>query len=170
MEVTECISKLSSIRTYYEKDVDKEIMLKVIEAGRIAPSAHNDQPWEFILITKKEILNRMSEYCISGRFISKVGFAVVVLTDPNSKWKEIDTTRAVQNMVLTGWNFGLGSCWIGRIDTEGLKKYLKIPDKWDVLTVLPFGYFNEKLIPTTKYRKSPEEVFHLNEYGTKISL
>ena len=170
MEVTECISTLSSIRSYSDKEVKKDIMLKVLEAGRLAPSAHNDQPWEFILINEKEILVQMSKYCISGRFIAEVAFAVVVLTDPDSKWKEIDTTRAAQNMVLTAWNFGLGSCWIGRIDTPGLKKYLNIPDKWDVLTVLPFGYFNEKLIPSAKYRKSPDQVFHLNQYGTKLDL
>ena len=168
MEVFECVSTLSSIRSFYDKVVDKEIVRKVIEAGRLAPSAHNDQPWEFILITEKDKLRKMADYCISGKFISEVAFAVVVLSDPASKWHEIDTTRAVQNMVLTAWSFKLGSCWIGRLDTKGLKNYLEIPEKWNVLTVLPFGYFNEKIMTTSKFRKAPVDIFHLNAYGNII--
>ena len=169
MDVFDCVSTLSSIRVYDDRDVDMETIRKVIEAGRLAPSAHNDQPWEFILINEKERLQQMAKYCISGSFIIQVSFAVVVLTDPRSKWQQIDTTRAVQNMVLTAWSMKLGSCWIGRLNEDGLKKYLKIPDSWDVLTVLPFGYFNEKIVPRVKIRKSPGEVFHLNEYGTRIN-
>ena len=169
MDVFECVSTLSSIRVYDDREADMETIRKVIEAGRLAPSAHNDQPWEFILINEQERLQQMAKYCISGSFIIQVSFAVVVLTDPRSKWQQIDTTRAVQNMVLTAWSMKLGSCWIGRLNEDGLKKYLKIPDSWDVLTVLPFGYFNEKIVPRVKMRKSPGEVFHLNEYGTRIN-
>ena len=168
MEVFECVSTLSSIRSYEDRDVDMSVIRNVLEAGRLAPSAHNDQPWEFLLITDREKLSKMGDYCISGRFISQVAFAVVVLTDPSSKWYQIDTTRAVQNMVLTAWNFKLGSCWIGNLDSNGIKKYFGIPDKWSVLTVLPFGYFNENLVTNNKYRKAPKDVFHLNDYGNKI--
>ncbi len=168
MEVFECVSTLSSVRMYDDKQASMDVIRKVVEAGRLAPSAHNDQPWEFVIINEKERLKKMSEYCISGRFISEVSFAVVVLTDPNSKWQQIDTTRAVQNMVLTAWSMKLGSCWIGRLDKEGIKQFFNIPSKWDILTVLPFGYFNERIVQHKKMRKSPGEVFHLNEYGTKI--
>ena len=94
MEVFECVSTLSSIRVYDDRKVDMETVRKVIEAGRLAPSAHNDQPWEFIIINEKDRLQQMAKYCISGSFIIQVSFAVVVLTDPRSKWREIDTTRA----------------------------------------------------------------------------
>lgn len=169
MEVFECVSTLSSVRMYDDREADMETVRKVVEAGRLAPSAHNDQPWEFLIINEKERLKKMADYCISGRFISEVSFAVVVLTDPESRWQQIDTTRAVQNMVLTAWSMKLGSCWIGRLDIDGIKNYLNIPSKWDILTVLPFGYFIENLIPYKKLRKSPGEVFHLNQYGTKIN-
>ena len=168
MEVFECVSTLSSVRMYDDREAGMDVIRKVVEAGRLAPSAHNDQPWEFVLITDKTRLREMAKYCISGSFISQVSFAVVVLADPDSKWQQIDTTRAAQNMVLTAWSLNLGSCWIGRLDKYGIKNYLNIPAKWDILTVLPFGYFNKKIVPNKKLRKSPEEVFHLNEYGTKI--
>ncbi len=168
MEVLKCVLTLSSVRSYHDREVSSEVIQKVLEAGRLAPSAHNDQPWEFILVTDKKKLKEMEPYCISGRFISQSAFGVVVLTDPGSKWHEIDTTRAVQNMVLVAWSLGLGSCWIGRIETDGLKRSLNIPDRWNVLTVLPFGYFDKRMITHHKYRKAPEEVFHLNLYGNKL--
>lgn len=168
MEVFECVKSLSSIRSYQNKEAPEEVMMEVLEAGRLAPSAHNDQPWEFILVRDKGVLKELEKYCISGRFISQVSFGVVVVTDPSSKWYEIDTTRAVQNMVLTAWSRGLGSCWIGRLDIDGLKSYLGIPSKLHVLTVLPFGYFDERLTGGEKFRKSPNELFHLNKYGDRL--
>jgi nitroreductase len=168
MDVFKCVSTLSSIRSYIRKDAPEEVVTEVLEAGRLAPSAHNDQPWQFILIRDNGVLGDLERYCVSGQFISQVSFAVVVLTDPSSKWHEIDGTRAVQNMVLTAWSRGLGSCWIGRLDREGLMEYLGIPSRLHVLTVLPFGYFDERMAGGAKFRKAPEDVFHLNRFGERI--
>lgn len=168
MEVFECVSTLSSIRGYLKKEVPEDVIMEVLEAGRLAPSAHNDQPWQFVLIRDKSKLMDMKKYCLSGSFISQADFAVVVVTYPASKWHEIDTTRAIQNMALTAWSNKLGTCWIGRLDEKGLKHYLNIPDKLKVLTVLPFGYFDEKLQSSAKFRKDQEEVFHLNSFGNKM--
>ena len=168
MNVFECVSTLSSIRSYVQKEVPEEVIMEVLEAGRLAPSAHNDQPWQFILIRNKSKLKDMKKYCLSGSFISQAGFAVVVVTYPASKWHEIDSTRAVQSMVLTAWSHKLGSCWIGRLDKEGLMEYLEIPKNLNILTVLPFGYFDESLAKSTKFRKDPAQVFHLNTYGRKM--
>lgn len=168
MDVFECVSTLSSIRSFLDREVPDELMYKILEAGRLAPSAHNDQPWEFILIRDKDTIRNLRKFCLSGSFVAQSAFTIVILTDRYSKWKEIDTTRAVQNMVLTAWSFKLGTCWIGRLDKEGLIKYLHIPGKWDVLTVLPFGYFNENMLSRHKFRKDPDKVFHLDKYGNRL--
>ena len=168
MDVFECVSTLSSVRSFIKKEVPDYIIMKVMESGRLAPSAHNDQPWEFILIKDKKVLKKLEQFCISGRFVTQAGFAVVILTDKSSKWFQIDTTRAAQNMALTAWSLDLGTCWIGRLDTEGLMSLLNIPAKWQVLTVLPFGYFDKRYISKTKFRKSPQEIFHLDGYGVKL--
>ena len=168
MDVFKCVSTLSSIRSFKSRTAPDEIINNIMEAGRLAPSAHNDQPWEFILVRDKDKLKEMGRYCISGSFIVQADFAIVVLTDSGNKWQEIDTTRAAQNMILTAWSYNLGTCWIGRIEEGGLKKYLNIPDKWRILTVLPFGYFDERLVSSHKFRKSSDEVFHLNVYGVSL--
>jgi len=167
MEVFECVTTLSSVRSYLKKDVPADLVNKIIEAGRLAPSAHNDQPWQFVLVKDKSVLKKLENYCISGRFVSQADFAVVVVTDPSSKWHEIDGTRAVQNMVLTAWSYKIGSCWIGALERKGIMELLNIPKKLHVLTVLPFGYFDERSVSSTKFRKKPEEVVHLNGFGKK---
>ncbi len=168
MNVYECVRSLSSVRSYIDREVPDEIIMEVMESGRFSPSAHNSQPWEFVLIKDRAMLREMGKYCTSGSFIVQVAFAVVLLVDPKSKWHQIDGTRAAQNMVLTAWSHGLGSCWIGRIEKEELKKYLGVPQEFDILTVLPFGYFDKGRVAFGKSRKSPDEVFHLNGYGKTI--
>ncbi len=170
MDVFECVSTLSSIRSYLKRDVPLEIVKKIVQAGRLAPSAHNDQPWKFIIIKDRDRLKELGKYCLSGRFVEEASFSVVVVADKSSKWGEIDGTRAVQNMVITAWSFKVGSCWIGRLDREGLSEMLSIPSGWHILTVLPFGYFKEELVGKRKIRKPEREVFSLESFDGKTDL
>lgn len=167
MNVFECVTALSSVRSFTDKKPSPEAVGRVMESGRMAPSAHNNQPWEFVLVEDPEKLGGLGRYCTSGSFVARAGFAVVVVTDPRSKWHEIDGTRAAQNMVITAWSLGLGSCWIGRIEEEELKRYLGVPAELNILTVLPFGHFSEDRVPSSKFRKSPAEVFHRDGYGKR---
>ncbi|HXG31391.1 MAG TPA: nitroreductase family protein [Thermodesulfobacteriota bacterium] len=165
MDTLECIRKRRDVRSYIKKDVPDEVINRIIEAGRLAPSAMNLQPWHFIVIRNKETLKELGKYCMSGRFIVDASFAVVVVTDPTNKWHEIDGARAVQNMALAAWNEGVGSCWIGAIDRDRVKEMLGIPKNLHVLTILPFGYPEEFTVKRKKVRKSPEEVFHWERFG-----
>lgn len=165
MDTFECIGKRRDIRSYMKKNVPDNAIKKIIEAGRLAPSAMNSQPWHFIVIKNKLTLKELGAYCLSGRFIVDASFAVVVVTDPLNKWHEIDGARAVQNMALAGWNEGVGCCWIGAIDREKVKEKLNIPGNLHILTILPFGYPEEFTVKRKKMRKSPEEVFHWERFG-----
>lgn len=165
MDTFECIRKRRDIRSYMKKNVPDNAIKKIIEAGRLAPSAMNSQPWHFIVIKNKLTLKELGAYCLSGRFIVDASFAVVVVTDPLNKWHEIDGARAVQNMALAGWNEGVGCCWIGAIDREKVKEKLNIPGNLHILTILPFGYPEEFTVKRKKMRKSPEEVFHWERFG-----
>ncbi len=168
MDTFECIRKRRDIRSYIKKDVPDDTIKKIIEAGRLAPSAMNSQPWHFIVIKNKGTLKELGQFCSSGRFIVDASFAVAVVTDPENKWHEIDGARAVQNMALAGWNEGVGCCWIGAIDREKVKEKLNIPKNLHVLTILPFGYPEEFTVRRKKVRKSPEEVFHWERFGKRL--
>lgn len=168
MDTFECIRKRRDIRSYLKKDVPDDVIRKIIEAGRLAPSAMNLQPWHFIVIKNKETLKELGKFCLSGRFIVDASFAIVVTTEPSNKWHEIDGARAVQNMSLAAWNEGVGTCWIGAIDRDKVKERLNIPKNLHVLTVLPFGYPEEFIVKRKKVRKSPNEVFHWEKFGGRL--
>lgn len=165
MDAFDCIRKRRDIRSYIKKDVPGDVIMKVVEAGRLAPSAMNLQPWHFVVIKNKETLKELGKFCTSGRFIVGASFAVVVVTDPSNKWHEIDGTRAVQNMSLAAWNEGVGTCWIGAIEREKVKDTLGIPRNLHILTILPFGYPEEFTVRRKKIRKSSEELVHWERFG-----
>jgi nitroreductase len=168
MDTLECIRKRRDIRSFIDREVSDETIMKIIEAGRLAPSAMNLQPWHFIVIKDKQTIKALGPLCTSGRFVVDASFAVVVVTDPSNKWHEIDGARAVQNMALAGWNEGVGCCWIGAINRERVKEMLNIPQNLHVLTILPFGYPEQFTVKRKKNRKAPNEIFHREKFGVKL--
>ncbi len=165
MDTFECIRKRRAVSSYIQQDVPDDVIKKIIEAGRLAPSAMNSQPWHFIVIKNKKMLEELSQLCVSGRFIVDASFALVVVTEPVHKLHKIDGARAVQNMAHAGWNEGVGYCWIGASDRDKVKEKLNIPRNLHILTILPFGYPFEFTVKRKKVRKSPDEVFHGERFG-----
>lgn len=168
MDTFECIRKRRDIRSFTDREVTDETITKIIDAGRLAPSAMNLQPWNFIVIKDKKIIRALGPLCTSGRFIVDASFAIAVVTDPSNKWHEIDGARAVQNMALAGWNEGVGCCWIGAIDRDRVKELLSIPKNLHVLTILPFGYPEQFTVKRKKNRKTLREVAHREKFGVKL--
>ena len=168
MDTFECIRKRRDIRSFLKKDVPEDVIKKIIEAGRLSPSAMNLQPWIFIVVRNKETLRELGELCLSGRFIVGASFVVVVVTEPANKWHEIDGARSVQNMALAGWNEGVGCCWVGAIERESVREKLDIPRNLHVLTILPFGYPDELTVKRKKVRKPLEEVLYWEKFGNKM--
>jgi nitroreductase len=140
MDVFRCIVERRSVRSYTEKDIPEESLQRILEAARWAQSAVNRQPWEFITIHDKDMLREISKHARYGGFIKDAPVAIAVVTNPKTKWHLIDGSTAVQNMALAAWEMGIGTCWIGSLEREEVKKLLGIPDELHLLTVLPFGY------------------------------
>ena len=143
MSLVDTIISRRSVRRYSGKNVPEDVLKKILEAGRQAPSASNVQPWRFIVLTDEDIKEELSH----GRwntFIKDSAFTIVgcgyVGDDYGRKWSTIDTTIALQNMVIAAWALGIGSCWIGDFREEHVKKLLSIPDGWKVVCLISFGY------------------------------
>jgi nitroreductase len=167
MDTFECIRTRRTTRTFLPTDVPEQTMRKILEAGRLAPSARNLQPWHFVVIQDRDMLKQLSALCTTGRFVEFASCAVAVVTDPANTWHEIDGARAVQNMELAGWNEGVGTCWIGGMDRERINDLLMIPKHLHLLTILPFGYAVEPKAPRRKPKKRPEEVYHWGRFGQR---
>ena len=119
MNVMDVIKTRRSIRKYSSKLVEKEKIEKILEAGRLSPSAANRQPWHFLVITDKELKTRLSEAYSSEWFVS-APVILIVCADPNVAWCrndgedywKVDAAIAMQSMILEAWEEELGTCWI----------------------------------------------------------
>ena len=131
-----------SIRRYEDKDVSSDVLGEILEAARQAPSAANRQPYRFIVLTDDDLKRPLSKG-LWNRFIKDAPVTIVGCADTSGitgKWAVIDTTIAMQNMVIAAWSLGVGSCWIGDFKEQKVKTLLSIPEKWKVVALLPFGY------------------------------
>ncbi|HLN88694.1 MAG TPA: nitroreductase family protein [Candidatus Binatia bacterium] len=165
MSLLDLILSRRSIRSYEDKEIPSEILRQILEAGRQAPSAANRQPIRFIVVTDFEAKNELSK-SLFGKHIKKAPVLIVGCADEKSlltgKWAVVDTTIALQNIVIAAWTFGIGSCWIGSFSEEKVKELLKIPEKWKIVALLTLGYPAEQ--PKAKSRKSFEELFSFNKF------
>jgi nitroreductase len=165
MSFLDLILNRRSIRHYESKDISEEVLRQILEAGRQAPSAVNRQPFRFVVVNDHEIMKNLCNNLIT-RFVKYAPVAIVGCADVKSlltgKWAVVDTTIAMQNMVIAAWTLGIGSCWIGACNEEEIKKMLKIPDKWKVVALITFGYPAEQ--PKPRKKKPIEELFNFNSF------
>ena len=143
-----------SIRAFQDKPIPETEIKMILEAGRWAPSASNRQPWQFILIKNKEILEKIANIASYGWFIGEASFAVAIVGKPRTSrnWYVVDTSLVSMNMMLMAWSLGIGTCWIGTLKREKAKQILGLGINDYLLTVLPFGYIRGN-VPDPTYRK-----------------
>jgi len=165
MSVLDVILNRKSIRKYENKEIPQEILQQILEAGRQAPSAVNRQPYRFVVVKDNEIMKDLCNNLIT-RFVKYAPVAIAGCADVKSlltgKWAVVDTTIAMQNMVIAAWTLGIGSCWIGACNEGKVKNLLKIPDKWKVVALVTLGYPDED--PKPKKKKPIEDLFNFNSF------
>jgi nitroreductase len=164
MDTFTCIRTRREIREYLDKPIPNAALLKILEAGRLAPSSKNSQPWHFIIIKNKATLAELASLTPTGAHLTKAPLAIAVLMD-GAKLPEIDGTRAIQNMVLQAWDLGIGACWITNFYDDGVKDVLGVPPRMKLVTVLPFGYPRESKTNRKKIRKPIEEIVSYEKLG-----
>ena len=177
MDVFEAIERRHSVRAYLADPVPEEKLARVLEAGRLAPSASNVQPWHFVVVKDAEKRKRLAGGGRWAGFLVEAPIAIVGCGDKEAspKWCVVDTTIALENMVLAATGEGLGTCWIGSFAEADVKKLLGIPDKYCVVAILSLGFPREKLdlarnlLRTARPRKKMEEIASLDRFGAGFS-
>jgi nitroreductase len=101
----------------------------------------------------------------SGPYLADAPLAIAVVTE-GARAPLLDGTRAISSMQLVAWEEGLGSCWIGSVDREGVKRLLGLPETCELITVLPFGYPTDAAKALKKRRKPLEQIAHRERFGT----
>lgn len=164
MSLLDVVLSRRSIRKYEQKKIPSEVLGKILEAGRKAPSAANRQPGHFIVVTDDAIKRELSKG-LFNRHIKKSPVTIVGCADQgfvNRKWSIVDTTIALQNMIIAAWAVGVGSCWVGDFKEEKVRRLLNIPNKWKVVALISLGYPAEK--PRPKRRKNIDTIVGFNRF------
>jgi nitroreductase len=165
MDFADIVKRRFSVRKYLNKPVEEDKLMAVLDAGRLAPSACNFQPWHFIVITDPERRQSMAEVYHQAWFID-APIIIGVLLDREKAWKRsdgmnyggIDAAIAMDHMILQAAELGLGTCWIGAFNPEKATEILDLPDSVEPLLFTPLGY--PAVDMPDKRRKDLDEIVH----------
>jgi len=165
MRVEEAIHTLLAVRAYTDQPVPDEVIHRILEAGRLTASSMNKQPWHFVVVRGRDALEGLTQTTPYGPYIAGAAFAVVVAVDKASIFGLSDASRAVQDMMLTAWEQGVGSNWVGFSGVlEATGAFLGIPDDLDVVCIVPFGYPAQTTGKGKKVRKPLDEIVHWDRW------
>ncbi len=163
MEVHKAIESRRSIRAYDSREVEEDRLVRVLESGRLSPSAKNLQERRFIIVRDAKTRKLLSEAARNQKFVAEAPI-VIAACSVETKYimscgqlaYPIDTAIAVDHMTLSAVEEGLGTCWIGAFDEKKVKEILNIPDGVRVVSLLTLGYPSASPRPTP--RKSLDEI------------
>ena len=168
LDILEVIRKRRSIRKYKKKNVEKEKLLKVLEAARLAPSAMNLQPYSFVVSSEKETIQKISSAC-NQKWDSPT--IIVIIAFPKKAWTradgeeywKVDAAVAMTNLSLQACAEDLGTCWIAAFKEQEIKEILGIEHNARVVAMTPLGYPNEEKGLVTN-RKTIDELVHYEKW------
>jgi len=175
MEFYEVIKTRRSVRSYKPDPIPEDVLERVLDAARIAPSGSNRQPWKFIVVKDEETKKKLVPACHNQSWIADAPVIIVACA------RELDYNRggymgklsgvmdaaiAFTHLILAARTEGLGTCWIGSFDNERVKEILEVPKGWNVAALTPLGYpaGGEGVFRETTDRKPLEEIVSTDKF------
>jgi nitroreductase len=169
MNVFDAIKTRRSIRSFENKPIEEEKLLRVLEAGRLAPSAKNTQEWRYVVVKDAELRRKIAVAANNQYFIAEAPVVIVgcatwadYVLSGGQPAHTIDVAISMDHMSLQAVEEGLGTCWIGAFKEDEVKRILNIPENMRVVEIMPLGY--PKFQPDPKPRKKLEEIVFYDRY------
>jgi nitroreductase len=159
----EVIRNRRSIRAYKQESIERRIIEEIVDCARLAPTAMNAQPWDFVVVTKREDLAKIPSLIGHGDFIAQAAFAVLVLAQ-ETEYAVEDCSAATENLLLAAAAHGIGSCWVaGTKQAYGpaVAREFGAPADRQLIAIVSFGYPAEE--PKTEKRPL-EDVLHWDRF------
>ena len=185
MDFYEVIRTRRSIRSFSDKRVPDDVLKRVLDAARIAPSGSNRQPWQFIVVADPELKQSLVSACHNQRFIAAAPLVVAAcgydIEFDRGDWMGahsavgaptaiVDVTIAMDHLILAARAEGLGTCWIGSFSDEQVKAILRVPEGWHVVALTPLGYPGDAdAFTEVSERKPLEQVICHNTWQEQAS-
>jgi len=186
-EIYKIITQRRTIRKFKSKKIPLDILKKLINCARLAPSAGNLQPLEYIIVNDKKLCAKIFPYLRWAVYIHPKGTPsfkerpssyIVVLVDmekANKEYFPYDVGAAVENILIFAWSLGIGSCWMKSIDKDKIAKILKVPSHIMVDSVISLGFkaespIIEKFKDSPRYWKDEKGILHVPKRELKDIL
>lgn len=172
MEFKKLIQLRYSVRNFLPREVELSKLEAILDAGRLAPSAVNFQPWHFIAVCDKKVLKSLAE-CYHREWFASAPSCIVICGDHKQSWHrredgkdhcDIDVAIAIDHMTLQAVELGLGTCWVCNFDVAKTRKLFKLPAHIEPIAFLPIGYPKMDEVHLKK-RKSLDAVVHWNGFN-----
>jgi len=164
MDIYDLIYLRKSVRAYQDRDVPEDILLKILDAARHAPSASNRQEWRFVVVRDEKKRSQLAHAAFEQRFVSQAPVVLVCCAQTDNHvlpcdqlCYPIDVAIAVDHITLCAVAEGLGTCWIGAFSEQKVRGILGMPDDIRVVALLPLGYPKDPS-PAAKRRMSLEKI------------
>ena len=169
METLKAISTRRSIRKFLSQQVSEDLIESILQAGMQAPSARNYQPWQFIVTTEREILDKIPKVHPYAEMMYQATLAILVCGDlkleKSIEYCALNCAAATQNMLLAAHDLGLGAVWLGVYPREermaGLKNLFILPDHIIPISLISCGYPAEDIAPEDRFK--PQRI-HQNQW------
>ncbi len=154
MELEKVIKQRRTIRKFKSGKIEHEVLVDLIDAARLAPSASNVQPLKYMIVEDEQLVEKVYKCVKWAKYIApepyhdetgKPSAFIVVLIDSDIRESgyEIDIGAAVENILLSAYDKGIGTCWMGAINRTKIRQSLNIPQKYLLNTVIALGYKDE---------------------------
>ena len=176
MQTQDCIRTRRSVRKFLPVPVEFEKLGRILDSGRLAPSAGNLQNWKFIVVTDESKKRAVANACAEQFWVEQAPFLIVVCGEPikgerlygekGAMYTIQNCAAAVENMLLTAHDEGLGACWVGAFDDVVVRGELSIPDTASVQAVLAIGYAEEK--PKEPEHFDMTNVVYIEKFGNRV--
>ena len=166
MDIMELISIRRSVREYKDSPIPKDVLEKLVDAARLAPTARNVQPWEFVVITQPQTMKKIASLAENGRFAASAKACIAVFCNDTKYYLE-DGCAATENILLAATALGIGSCWIAgdkKPYCSQINALLNVPETFRLVSMISLGYPESEGGLKAANKRGLEEVIHWDRY------
>jgi nitroreductase len=166
MDALEAIRSRRSVRIFSEKPVTKDTLKSLVDAGRLAATARNIQPWEFVVVTDRSTLKKIGEIAETGRFIAEAASCIAVYCQETKYYLE-DGSAATENILIAAAAQGLGSCWVAGDKKPyclEISRLLNAPPAYKLVSLIALGYPADKAALHAVEKRRLDEVIHWEKF------
>ena len=164
MDAIEALRTRRSVRSYKDEPVPREAIETIIDAARLAPSANNIQPWDFVVVTEAEIRKKIAGLTDYGKFIAEAGACVAVFAKGVKHYLE-DGSAATENILVAAHAMGFGTCWVAgykKAYAEPVRDLLGLPQDRLLVALISLGYPAES--PKPHGKRALSDVLHWERF------